>query len=727
MGALEGARAPVIDLSRYVRQDKAGTSVFAVSVKGARCAGCIAKIESGVKSIPGISDARLNLSTGKLSASWRDRTVNPGLVLKRVRDLGYEAQPYDAPQVQNEAEREGLFLLRCLVVAAFGTIFVVGLTDAIWWGGTDMSEGLRQSFFWLAGTVAVPVTLYAGQPFFRSGWSALRRGSTNMDVPIGAALLLSLGLSLYQTFTRQRQTYFDAAAMLAFLLLIGRYLDYHLRDRAQGAARHLLALQTQLARRFAPDGRLETVASRDIAPGDRLLLATGEGIPVDAVLESASADLDVSLVTGESRPQITEAGSVLYAGSINVGPAAVVRATARVENSLVADLARLLDIGRQRRNIYVRLADRAAKIFAPCVLGLAMAVLLIWLAIGASLPAAATNAIAVLIITCPCALGLAVPAVQVVATSRLFARGVLVKSADALERLAEIDTIVFDKTGTLTEGKLRLANAHEIAPAALESASRLARASQHPLARALAAAAGPGPVALDTQEIPGAGLESRDEGRRIRLGSAAWCGARSDAEATELWFCAGDKPAVRFVFQDNLRPDARGLIAALGARHLAVDMLTGDTPAIARKTALEIGVSNWAAGVKPADKAARLERLRADGRRVLMVGDGLNDAAALALAHVSIAPGSAADVSQLAADMVLRSDALLPILEAIDVARKARLLVLQNFALAALYNFVAIPLAALGLVTPLLAAAAMSSSSLLVSLNALRLTRGDFT
>lgn len=727
MAQLSLAQAPSVDLSRYVRRDANGASWFEVSVKGARCANCIGKIENGVKALPGVADARLNLSTGKLLASWRGGSVNPDLVLQRVRNLGYEAQPYDAPQVKDQVELEGRFLLRCLAVAGFGTIFVVGLTDAIWWGGSDLSASLRQTFFWLAATVAVPVTLYAGQPFFRSAWNVLRVRSTNMDVPIGSALLLSLGLSLYQAATHQIHTYFDAATMLAFLLLIGRYLDFHLRDKAQGAARHLLAMQSQLSQRFAPDGKLETVASKDIVPGDRLLLATGERFPVDSILQDASADLDVSLVTGESRPHAAVAGASIYAGSINVGPAVVARATARVENSLVADLARLLDVGRQRRNVYVRLADRAAKIFVPAILGIAMAVLLAWLAFGASFGTAATNAIAVLIITCPCALGLAVPAVQIVATSRLFARGVLVKTGDALERLAEIDTVVFDKTGTLTEGKLRLANAHDIAPAILQSAAQLARASQHPLARALAAASGPGPVSQNVRETPGAGLETLEDGISLRLGSAAWCGAASQGDSSELWFRRGDAAPVRFAFQDNLRADVRGLVAALGARGLAVEMLTGDTPAVAEDVARDIGISIWRAGMKPADKVARLEALRSDGRRVLMVGDGLNDAAALALAHVSMAPGSAADVSQLAADMVLRSEALLPILEAIGVARKARVLVLQNFALAALYNGIAIPVAALGFITPLLAAAAMSSSSLLVSLNALRLARGNFT
>ena len=419
-----------------------------------------------------------------------------------------------------------------------------------------------------------------------------------------------------------------------------------------------------------------------------------------------------------------QVGTNIYAGSINVGPAIVVCAVARVENSLVADLARLLDAGRQRRNVYVRLADRAAKIFVPSIFGVGTSVLLVWLAFGASFTTAATYAIAVLIITCPCALGLAVPAVQIVATGNLFAQGILVKTGDALERLAEIDTVVFDKTGTLTEGRLRLVDANAIAPETLQSAARLARTSQHPLARALTAAAGPGPVALNVRETPGSGLEAQESDLTIRLGSASWCGAVSDAEDSELWFLREGEPPACFLFQDNLRPDVRGLISALNARGLAVEMLTGDTPAVAQKTAQEIGISVWQAGMKPNDKVARLELLRASGRHVLMVGDGLNDSAALALAHVSIAPGTAADVSQLAADMILRSDSLLPILGAIIVARKAKNLVLENFGLATLYNLIAVPLAALGFVTPLVAAATMSSSSLLVSLNSLRLAKG---
>ncbi|HWA88788.1 MAG TPA: heavy metal translocating P-type ATPase [Rhizomicrobium sp.] len=703
-------------LERHVRR-QAGTSTFELAVRGARCANCIAKIEAGVQAIPGVVKGRLNLSTGKLAVEWRDDAVAPQTVIDRLRALGYEAYPFEAASVADDTAREGRFLLRCLAVAGFTTVFVMGLTDAVWYGGTDLDAALRSTFFVLAAIVSVPLTLYAGQPFFVSAWRSLSKRATNMDVPIAAAILLSLGLSLYQTAIGGAHTYYDAGAMLVFLLLIGRYLDFRLRDRARGAARHLAAMQSALVRRLKPGGDLETVAAREVAAGDRVLLAAGERAPVDGTLEDAS-EADISLVTGESAPVKVAKGEVLRAGSVIIGRPTVLAATAAATDSLVADLARLLEAGQQARNLYVRLADRAARAYVPVVATLSLLVFLIWIANGAALPSALTVAITVLIVTCPCALGLAVPAVQIVATGRLFGRGLFVKSGDALERLAQIDMAVFDKTGTLTFGVPVLRNGSEIPPDVLEAAARLARASRHPLARALAAAAGEGPVALGVREVAGSGLEVG----ALRLGSAAWCGAAEDGQISELWFRNGASPPVRFTFEDALRPDAAQAVRALRQRRIDVEMLSGDRRDPAEAIARAAAITSWRAGVGPTEKAAHMNALRGVGHRALMVGDGLNDAGALALAHVSVAPGTAADASQLAADMVLRGDSLMPLVEAVDIARQARVLVLENFALAALYNAVAVPLAATGRVTPLLAAALMASSSLLVTLNALRLT-----
>ena len=643
--------------------------------------------------------------------------------MQRVQDLGYGAQPFDAGDALDDGERQSRLFLLCLAVSGFATVFTMGLTDAVWYGGEELSISARQGIFWLAGAIAIPATLYSAQPFFRSAWRSLRAGQAGMDVPISLALLLSLGLSVYQAATNGSQTFFDASVMLTFLLLIGRYLDHRLRDRARGAARHLLAMQTSLVRRFTARGGLETVPAREIRPGDELLLASGERSPVNGILTDRGTEVDMSLVTGESVPQMVGQGMSLQAGSVVTGNAVRLRATAAAEDSLLADLGRLLEAGQQIRNQYVRIADRAARLYVPAVFILAISVMLGWLAAGASFPAAITYAITALIITCPCALGLAVPAVQIVATERLFRRGMFVKSGDALERLAQIDRVIFDKTGTLTLGTPVLANLQDIPPEILARAASLAANSRHPLARAVSAACQTAVTAgTGVREVPGSGLERGEGDARERLGNAVWCGV-AESGPFPLWYRRGKEHAVGFHFEDRIRPESRALVAGLKAKGLGVEMLTGDTPIIAAHVAEQAGITDWRAAVRPEQKAARLQELASAGVRTLMVGDGINDAAALALAHVSIAPGTATDISQKASDMVLRGDDLAPICEAIDVARKARRLVLENFGLALIYNLTAIPMAALGIVTPLIAAATMAGSSLLVTLNALRLAR----
>jgi Cu2+-exporting ATPase len=714
-----------IDPAPFVRRDERGVSRLELAVKGMRCAGCIAKIERGVGALSGVEEARVNLSTAKLSVQWRDSRTTAQAIVARVGELGFEAFPYDPGALIRQDDEEGRFLLRCLAVAGFAASNVMFLSISVWAGfDGEMGEGTRTLFHWLSALVAIPAALYAGRPFFRSALAAVRRGTANMDVPITLGILLALALSISESIQGGRYTYFDAAVSLPFLLLIGRYLDHLLRRKAREAAFDLAAMQTVTATRIDPDGSTSVVAAGDIVPGDRLLLAAGDRAPVDGVIESGRGEVDVALVTGESVPVSLSAGAQLRAGSLLLGQPLTVRATARVQDSLVAEVARLLEAGQQARGRYVRLADRAAALYVPLVHGMALAVFIAGWAFGLGFTAALTDAIALLIITCPCALGLAVPAVQIVATSRLFRAGVLVKSGDALERLADADTAVFDKTGTLTLGRPALTNAKAIGRGDLELAAILARASKHPLSRAVAEAAGAGPFAPEVREAVGEGLEAVIDGVPLRLGRAAWVGATGDgADTLHLYFRKGDAPAIRFDFEDRVRSDAAPMVAALEARNIGVEMLSGDRDAPAAEVAQQIGVRQWRAAADPKQKTERLNELRATGHKTLMIGDGLNDAAALAAAHVSISPAAAAEASQSAADMVLQNEVLAPIVEAVDVARAARRLVLQNFAFSAIYNALAVPLAAFGLVTPLIAAVAMSASSLLVMLNALRLAR----
>ena len=420
--------------------------------------------------------------------------------------------------------------------------------------------------------------------------------------------------------------------------------------------------------------------------------------------------------------------------ALNTGDRLTVRALARVEDSLVAELARIVEAGEQSRSRYVRLADKAAQLYVPVVHTLAFLVFVGWWAFSdGGFAAGLYNAIATLIITCPCALGLAVPAVQVVATGRLFRRGIFVRSGDALERLAQIDQVFLDKTGTVTLGKPRLVNAAAIDPDMLRRAAELARASRHPFARALAEAAGIGAVATHAQETPGNGVEGEVDGRPSRLGKRAFVAHDSHAAhgaESELWFRWGDAAPVRFAFIDAPRADAAAVIAAFERRGLTPTLLSGDHEQSVAAVAQAIGIKHYEANLSPADKVARVEAARAAGKRVLMIGDGLNDAAALAAAHASASPGTAVDATQAAADIVFNGVDLGAVLEAIEVAKRARTRIIENFTFSALYNVCAIPFAVLGFVTPLIAALAMAGSSLAVTLNALRLAnapKGSFS
>jgi len=692
-------------------------------VRGARCANCLTKIESGLRAVRGVTDARLNLTTGKLVVD-AEAPADPQTMIGRLAELGYEAWLFDPAKAISGREQEGRALLVCLAVSGFGVAFVVGLTDALWYGARDMGPATRLMISWLAALVASPTALYAGSPFFASAIRSIRAGRANMDVPISLAILFSLGLSYYETFRGGRHTYFDAAVMLPFLLLIGRYLDFLVRRKASSAAADIVAMQAVQVRRLREDGTLETVWARDVRPGDRILFSAGERVPVDGDVVEGETSLDVSLLTGETAAHLARAGERIEAGAIVLDRPIMIRAGKPLEDSLVARIGRLIEAGQQARNRYVRLADRAAAIYVPLVHGLALAVFLVWfIVLHAGLAVALRNGISLLIVTCPCALGLAVPAVQVVATGLLFRRGVLVKSGDGLERLAEADVAVFDKTGTLTEGRPRLLDAAAIADVTLQRAARLARVSHHPLAVALAEAAGAGPVSLGAREIPGSGIEAVEpNGTRCLLGHATFVGAESPPFETgsEIWYREGDCPPARFAFADQLRPDAAETMQALKRLGLKVEIVSGDRRETVARAANATAIEDWTAAVNPVEKTEHLKRLRAAGRKVLMVGDGLNDAAALALAHVSMSPGTALDATQANADFVFQGASLLPVAQAVAASRTARRRMLENFGFAAAYNAVAIPLAALGLVTPLIASIAMASSSLIVTLNALR-------
>jgi Cu2+-exporting ATPase len=710
------ATAVAQDPSAFVSQ-RNGLNTLDLIVRGASCGGCLAKIEGGIAKLPGVETARLNLSTGKLRVEWSGNLKSKTIV-ETVSALGYGATAFDALKIDAESERTERRLMTALVVAGVGTAAVMFFSEPLWFG-TDLSAEAQSILRWLSAAVAIPVSAFAGQPFFRSAVASILRRRLNMDVPISLAIVLALGLSIYETIAGGRHSFFDAAVMLLFFLLIGRVLDARLRRRAYAAANELASMQTATATRLNSNGVAEAVRVSDIRPGDMLLVAAGEQLAVDVEVVSGESDGDFRLVTGEVEPARVAPGQKLYAGTVNLSSAVRVRALAAANDSLMGDIARLLEAGEQKKSSYRRLADKAAELYVPQVHATAALGFVGWLVFGASAAQATYVAVTVLIITCPCALALAAPLVQVVAAGRLFREHIYLSSGDALERLAAVDHVILDKTGTLTLGDPVLRQESNQEPG-LRQAAQLARASRHPFSRALVRVAGAGPIAEGINEYPGQGVSGLVEGRPARLGSASFVNVASQS-GSELWFAIEGEPPVTFHFEDRLRSDAADAVARLKAMGMEVELISGDGSERVASAAHAAGILHWKAGATPQSKAAHVQALESSGLKVLMVGDGLNDAGALAGAHASIAPGGAVDVSRLASDCVFSGDSLWAIVRIVEIARSARLRMRENFAFAALYNLIVIPVALFGMVTPLIAAVAMSASSVVVTLNALRM------
>ncbi len=720
-----GGASSVLEGAARARAIPLASQTVTLAVENMVCGGCMRKVENALAAVPGVISARANLSAKRATVVFGNREEKgAGRLIDALSGVGFRAAEL-APEATQTAQDGGRRFLSRLAVAGFAAMNIMLFSVSVW-AGAEPGDPTHELFHWISAIIALPTVVYAGQPFFSSAWQALKRWRLNMDVPISLAVILSTAMSLYQTVKGGGHVYFDAGVTLLFFLLIGRYLDQRVRTRARGAAENLLSLKAQWAYAIANDGSVERLPSRLVEPGMRLAVAAGERFPADGVIVHGTTSVDESLITGETLPREAQANATVYAGSINLGAPVEMEARAAEADTLLAQIARLMETAEQARGHYVRLADRAAQLYAPAVHTLAALAFAGWMLEGAGWEYSLTIAIAVLIITCPCALALAVPAVQVAASSRLFDRGILLKAADGLERLAEADTVIFDKTGTLTAGVPSLASAALIADADLRAAAALASSSRHPYAQAVVAAAkqrfGSVQAASGAEETPGAGLRCVSEAGEERLGSASWCGVPSEtAGSASLWYVRTGAKPIAFQFEDKLREDAAQTIQELSRADYRVLLLSGDREASVAAAAAAAGIREWHAALKPHEKIERIEALKAEGHPVLMVGDGLNDAPALAAANASVSPSTAADVSQTASDAVFQGAKLMAVVELLATARKTRSMALQNFAIAFGYNLLIVPLAVAGLVTPLIAAIAMSTSSIIVTVNALRL------
>ncbi|ADZ71628.1 heavy metal translocating P-type ATPase [Polymorphum gilvum] len=722
------------DWESFVTPAEDGSVRMDLAVEGITCAACMSEIERGLARLPGIAHARVNLTSQRLAVAWRAEETGAEDIVAALDRMGYRAHPFDPAAQKERQDRDGRELLRAMAVAGFAGMNIMLLSISVWSGNvTDITPETRDLFHWVSAIIALPTVAYSGRPFLRSALAALGAGRLNMDVPIVIGVTLAVGLSFVQTMQSQHHAYFESAVMLLFFLLVGRYLDHNMRRRTRSLAENIAALKAEVAARIGADGAVREVPLSKIEPGDLVLVTAGERIPVDGIVEFGRSEIDQSLVTGETALQPVGAGERVYAGTLNADGVLKVRVSAASGATLLDEVNRLLEAAAQAKSTYVRLADKAAAQYSPLVHGAAALTFLGWILAGLDWQPALVIAISVLIITCPCALGLAIPAVQVVASGQLFRSSVLINSGDAIERLAAADTIVFDKTGTLTLAEPQLIEPAVPMDAVLDLAGRLALSSKHPLALALARAVGADRPLDGVVETTGAGVEAVHEGLLVRLGSPAFCGVDEAAvaealarhpDASLLALRIGEAAPRLLPMRQSLRPDAAATVAALRARGYRIEILSGDRAGAVDTAARALGIADWRAGLTPADKIARLEELKADGRCVLMVGDGLNDAPALAGAHVSLSPVTAVHLSQAAADAVFLGDRLAPVAEALAIARKAKTAMMQNLWISVIYNFIAVPIAVAGYVTPLIAALAMSGSSIIVTANALRLRLG---
>ena len=713
-------------IDQYITTNEKDISTLHLMVSGLHCAACVWLIETVLNKQNGITHARMNMTTRRLTISWNATQTTAQKLIEPIFKLGYSLLPYDPTLLNDQTHQEEKRLLIALAIAGFAAANVMLLSVGLWAGGKSLPTSTLSLLQYFSALIVLPATIWAGRPFFISAITALKYKRLNMDVPISLAVIITLALSLYDMVTATGETYFESTAMLLFFLLIGRYLDMRVRNKAQHAAEQLASLQAKVATRIQADGSFAIVPLNQLNVGDVLFIAKGESIPADGRITQGTTVLDSSILTGESLPQTAQVGSTIYAGCLNLENPIHIEVTHIGDNTNLAQITKLVEQATSTKNTYTILADKVAQLYAPIVHILALATFLLWwLYLSASFHTAVLYATSVLIITCPCALALAVPAVQVVVVSRLLRLGILIKSGSALERLKETTAFVFDKTGTLTTGKFTIISGGT--PQQRKLAAQLAKHSQHPLAQAVAKLYPDTKPLEKVTEITGQGLTAIIDGKTIKLGNASFCEAPQKPTLkngeTDIWLKVGDDTPILFTCADTLRPDAEKLIHQLKQQNYPVYLLSGDTEQTVQYIANKVNISEYYATRTPQQKYDFLKKLEQNGHRILMCGDGINDAPSLACAHISLTLSSSSQIAQTQADIILQQEHLLDILIALNLAQKAHKTAYINIALSFAYNAITIPLAMAGFITPLWAAVFMSLSSLTVTLNALRLSR----
>ncbi|MGD8615691.1 MAG: heavy metal translocating P-type ATPase [Gammaproteobacteria bacterium] len=719
----------------FVQRDTGEEREASLILEGIVCAACVWLNERHVKALPGVLDFSVNYATHRARVRWDNQRIRLSQILEAIGAIGYHAHPFDPGRQEQVYRQEKTRALRRLAVAGLAMVQVMMLAVALYAGEYEgMSDNLRHFLRWVSLLLTTPVILYSARPFFTSARRDLRRRQAGMDLPVSLAIGAAFVASAWATVTGRGDIYFDSVTMFTFFLLAGRFLEMGARHRAGQAAEELVKLLPATAARLTGAGE-ERVPVGDLGPGDRVLVRPGEAVPADGGVLEGRSSVDESLLTGESLPQLRTPGDALIGGSVNNESPLVMRVERVGEATVLSAILRLLDRAQTEKPAVARLADRVAGWFVAALLVLAAGVAWWWWQHDPVHAFAVT--LSVLVVTCPCALSLATPAAVTAATGALTRLGVLTTRGHALETLARVTHVIFDKTGTLTEGRLRLARVDRLADLSrersLEIAAALERASEHPIARALCAECAPQAIAAAVSATPGCGVEGVVDGKRYRVGTLGFVRALQKGDAgpppgpQSAGVVLGDESGIlaRFRLADRLRDGAVETMERLGSLGITIELLSGDGPDEVQRVAGLLGIAQFRARCLPREKLARIRELQRAGAVVAMVGDGVNDAPVLAAAQVSVAMGGGTQLAHASADMVLLSEQLPHLADAIQTSRRTLSIIRQNLAWALVYNVVALPLAAAGWIAPWMAAIGMSTSSLVVVVNALRLRGGS--
>ncbi|WP_281662211.1 heavy metal translocating P-type ATPase [Halomonas sp. Alg239-R46] len=700
-----------------------------LAIEGITCAACAWLIEHRLNALEGIATSAVNLTHHRLRVSWDPQQLKLSQLLAELAAIGYDAQPYEPDQAQARMQHEERMNVRRLIIAAVGMMQVMMFSIPIYVSGPgEISDDFYALFHWLSFALATPVVFFSAQPFFRNALRDLRTGVLGMDVPVSLAIGGAYLASSYAVLFNVGEVYFDSVAMFTFFLLFGRYVEGRARRRSGHSGNALSGVLPISATRLESDGSERILPASELAPDDRVLIKPGHGVPADGVIEEGESSLDESMLTGEYLPVTRRVGDRIIGGSQNMENPLVIRVTHAGRDARVAGIVDLTDRAFASRPRLAQMAARMAHLFVLRLLVVTACVTIAWWFIDPS--RMLWVLLSVLVVTCPCALALATPAALTAGHGQLRKRGVLITRADAMETLSNVTRVIFDKTGTLTRGEMHLTQTQPFGELTAEHAQAIAAAleahSEHPIARAFRPFRDATLQAKDIHSHTGQGLEGTLNGARWKLGKPEFAaGEAISAPARGQWLLLSEngEPRAWFGLHDGIRDDAAATIKALQGQGLTVELLSGDTVDAVESLANQLNITTWHAGTSPEGKLARMKELQAAGETVVMIGDGINDVPVLAGADVAIAMNGATDLARTRADAVLLSPRLMRIFEAIEISRATRRIMRQNMIWSVCYNFSALPLAAMGLVPPWLAAIGMSLSSLVVVGNALRLSR----